>query len=120
MIMITIHGLGATGGVGRRVVEELRRKGVPVRGMVSRVLHFVCDSQPTCCLRACCVFYFVVQVSTSLGVVHRDFGSNVSTQLSNTSVHPPQPWPLLISINTSTPELCTSKYFVFFLGPIRP
>ncbi|CAN0375017.1 unnamed protein product, partial [Hapterophycus canaliculatus] len=24
---------GATGGVGRRVVEELRRKGVSVRGM---------------------------------------------------------------------------------------
>jgi len=30
----TLGTTGATGGVGRRVVEELRRRGVSVRGMV--------------------------------------------------------------------------------------
>lgn len=42
-----LDGSGATGGVGRRVVEELRRQGVPVRGMVSRFVVFDSHGAPS-------------------------------------------------------------------------
>lgn len=58
---------GATGGVGRRVVDVLRKKGLPVRVLVSTPTCYLTATQRVkvfCCYALfCCTVYLIFKLS---------------------------------------------------------